>query len=224
MSKEVSDFIFVEDLLEKGVKFAVIDVDKTLTHTHPGHLLAYLRNKRFTNRLFWNAWVVVTLMKLPFYYIIDKFSRDVLSKVFFRKYHPFSVEEMETAAREMFEIIIPFTHELVFHLKRKGIHVTLLSQNIEPVIKQYGEYFGVAHYALPVVAEGTRSRVDLANLAGYKERIINTFNPEETIAIGDSIHDFTTLNHVRFPMIICHKKKRWMSQLRNEPLLYRVKG
>ncbi|MFC4767123.1 haloacid dehalogenase-like hydrolase, partial [Effusibacillus consociatus] len=111
---------------------------------------------------------------------------------------------------------------LIVHLKKKGVKVVLLSHNIEPLIKQYAKYFNVPYVCLSVKPNGNRCEVDLSKLADFKLREIQKYDPSKTIAIGDSKHDFPVLNYVKYPIVVCHKKEKWIDNLQNKPLIIPV--
>jgi hypothetical protein len=95
--------------------------------------------------------------------------------------------------------------------------VTLLStNNFDLIVKQYGKYFDVPYICLPVQKNGTGISIDFSKLDGFKYNEIRKFNPAETLAIGDSKHDFPALDYVDYPFIVAKKKKSWMKKLKKD--------
>lgn len=133
---------------------------------------------------------------------------------------------MESYCKDCFaEIIInlfiPETIELIDYFKKNNVKIVLLSMSIDPLVKQYSEYFNVPYYCLRVNDESGKAVVDLSNQKNFKFNIIQKYDPAKTVVIADSKHDLPILRYCKYPIVISHKKNAWISLLEN-PLVIEV--
>ncbi len=218
---------YIDELIEKDIKDVVIDVDNTITKSNVLDLLFFIKANSLHTILYY-LWVsLFFILKGPLYGILDFVNRDWFQKAFYGNYSNYPLKELEDYSKELFarklqSKFITEIHDLIFYLKRKNMKVHLLSTSIEPVVKQYGDYFGVPFTSLRVIEQGDGSRVDLASIKDFKLNYIKTYNPHTTIAIADSKHDFNMLNYVDHPIVVSSKEKRWMKKLQNKPFLFIV--
>lgn len=215
---------YIDELIEKGITDVVIDVDNTITKSNVLDLLFFIKaNSLHTIRYYlWVAFFFI--FKAPLYGTLDFVNRDWFQKAFYGNYSNYPLKELEHYAKGLFvrklkSKFINEIHDLIFYLKSKNIKVHLLSTSIEPIVKQYGDYFGVPSTSLRVFEQGDSSRVDLASIKDFKLNHIKKYNPHTTIAIADSKHDFSVLNYVDYPIVVSSKEKGWMKKLKNKLFL-----
>lgn len=218
----MTDFSYIDHLIrDKGVRNAVIDVDNTITKSNIVQFYLYIR-KNELGKTKWPFFFSYFVLKVPYFILLDSISRDLFNKIFvLRKFKKFSYSQLEEYSRSYFEErlkeqFISFTHDLIFHLKEKGVQVVLLSTNFDLLVKQYGQYFNVPYVCLDVVAKGDGIDIDFSNLNGFKEKEIGKFSPTETLSIGDSKYDLPALNYVDHPFVVAKKREKWMKVLNKD--------
>jgi hypothetical protein len=123
----INDFNYVDELIEKGLKNAVIDVDNTITKSNIVQFYLFVKKNRIRSRTVWYSLIVHCIAPAPFYMALDLLSRDLFNKIFVRnKFKKYGVSQLEQYAEQFFEEklrnqFIVFTHDLIFHLKAQGI-------------------------------------------------------------------------------------------------------
>lgn len=162
--------------------------------------------------------------KVLIYLILDFINRDWFQKVFYRNYCNYSLLELEFYSKELFNRkltgkFIKEIHDLIFYLKNKNVNVELLSTSIEPIIKQYGQYFGVSSKSIQVYEVNNKIMIDYDSIKDFKINNIKLFNKQNTIAIADSKHDFKILNYVENAVVVCSKEKSWFKKLHKSPFV-----
>jgi phosphoserine phosphatase len=226
--KHIRDFSQFDGILANGVNHAVIDVDNTITKSNIAQFYLFIKRERLKSRLLWWLFLVYCVAAAPFYFAVDRLSRDWFNLVFVqRKFGKYAYEQLENYAEKYFkeklrkQFIVP-VHDLIFYLKEKGVQVTLLSTNFDLIVKHYGAYFQVPYVCLPVVKQDSVIRIDFSQLTGFKRNYIQRLNPATTMAIGDSKYDLPMLEHVHYPIIVANKKKKWMKSIQREAKLIRA--
>lgn len=169
-------------------------------------------------------WLSGFALLAPYYLLLDYFSREAFQRVFYRRYSEFSRSDIERESRQFFQEVlvhrfIPAARDLLVCLKERGVSVMLLSTNIEPVVREVAKCFDVPYVCLKLNESNGRALVDLGNLSRFKQREIERFNPETTIAIADSKHDLPVLMHARHAVVVAKRRKRWMRKLKNSVIL-----
>ena len=86
----------------------------------------------------------------PIFLALDAVSRDSFNKLLCFENSKIFLCSVGILIEVIFEKslkgrFISFTHDLIFHLKEKGVYVELLSTNFDLLVKQYGEYFDVPY-------------------------------------------------------------------------------
>ncbi len=216
-----------DEILKRGVNYAVFDVDNTITKSNIAQFYFFIKRKRLKNTLYWWPFLLYCASAAPFYLILDLISRDWFNHLFVqRKFRKYTYEQLEIYAEMFFheslkqQFISPI-HDLIFYLKSKGVQITLLSTNFDLLVKQYGSYFEVPYVCLSVIKTDNGIRIDFSKLSGFKHNSIQHFDPALTMAVGDSKYDLPMLEHVHYPIIVAKKKKKWMQSLQREALLIR---
>ncbi len=207
----------VDRIAKEGIKYAIVDVDNTITKSNVLDLFLFLQKKRLKS--LYKLWAVFfCLTKVPIYLLLDFFNRELFQKAFYKNYNKYTLNDLNKGGRELFNEIlknrfIQDIHDLIFYLKDKGIEVILLSTSIEPVIKEYGKYFNIKYKCLEVFESGGRAFVDLTHLKNFKENYIKMFNKDEIISIADSKHDKKVLMYSKYAIIVNKRTKKWMDKI-----------
>lgn len=218
----ITDFSYIDELIDnKGVRNAVIDVDNTITKSNIVQFYLFIKKQEIGEKL-WPLYFSSFVLRAPYFLALDAVSRDSFNKLFvLKKFKKYSYAQLEYYSKSFFEKslkgkFISFTHDLIFHLKEKGVYVELLSTNFDLLVKQYGEYFDVPYSCLNVKPEGNGITIDFSNLDGFKGKEIAKFDPAVTLSIGDSKYDLPALNHVDYPFVVAKKDEKWMGQINKE--------
>jgi len=218
LNKCNSELEYINELIEKGVTHALVDVDNTIAKANITELYLFMR-KRKQSKLSWYLWCIYfAFIWAPIYLLIDFIDRDLFQKAFYKRYRNFTVQDIESNSTELFKIkykgnFIERTHDLIFHLKEKNIGVTLLSTNINTIVREYAAYFEVPFICLEVKEKDGLAIIDLTHLNQFKYRAAQLFNQKTTMAIADSKHDLPVLNYVSYSMVVSDKKKSWMKKI-----------
>lgn len=206
----------VDKLTKEGIKYAIVDVDNTITKSNVLDLFLFLQKKRL--KFLYKPWIVFFITKVPIYLLLDLINRELFQKAFYKNYKKYTHNDLNEGGAELFNEIlknrfIQDVHDLIFYLKDCGIEVILLSTSIEPVVKEYGKYFNVKYKCLEVFESGGRAFVDLTNLKNFKENYIKIFNKDEIISIADSKHDKKVLMYSKYAIIVNKRTKKWMDKI-----------
>jgi phosphoserine phosphatase len=225
-SRHISDFSYIDNIIQNGATHALIDVDNTIAKANITELYLWMKRKKCKTTLHWYLWCVYfAICWGPLYMLLDFIDRDLFQRAFYRRYDQFTMQEVEGNAKELFQKkykkkFIAHTHDLIFYLKEKNISITLLSTNMDCVVKEYADYFQVSYICLQVKEmHNGRVQVNLEPLRDFKYRAAASFCAQSTIAVADSKHDLPVLNYVKFPLIVSNKRKSWMSGLKKELIL-----
>lgn len=219
----------IDEAIQKGAKYVVIDVDNTITKSNILELYLFLKSRSFKTNYRYYLWLIFfAVTQVPLYIVLDFLNRDWFQRFFYRSYRKNSLKELERYSEELFEtkLVLKFIeeiHDLIFYLKSKNVKVELLSTSIEPVVKQYGHYFGVPFVGLKVLEDNNRLRVDCSSNKDFKLNHIKKYNQENTIAIADSKHDLKMLNYVDYPIVVCSREKGWFKKLNKKPFIVKPK-
>jgi hypothetical protein len=116
----IEDFSYIDELIEKGLKHAVIDVDNTITKSNIAQFYLFVMRERIQSRGLWGLFLLYCVMAAPFYMLIDFLSRDLFNRAFvLRKFKSYSIDQLEQYAEAFFEKklkhkFIRFTHDLIW--------------------------------------------------------------------------------------------------------------
>lgn len=213
------DFSAVDELIERGVKTAVIDIDNTVTRSHIGMLYLFLQKQRFSSSIGWHSWKIcfVLFIMLPLV-LIDQTNRELAQRLTYRLYRKFDRSTLEQGASALFEQslktrFIGYVHDLIYYLKSCDVEVVLLSTNLQVIAKHYASYFDCGFIALPsdLVYDVKLSATVLGN--DFKGVEIAKFEPQSTLAIADSKHDMPVFKHAAFSAVVGKKRKSWVERL-----------
>ncbi len=216
----------VSEMIKRNhIKDIVVDVDNTLVKANILELYLYIQEKRTAHKFIWYIWFIYFIMVwVPYYLTLDYLSRDRFQRAFYKRYLKIPISEVESSAKELFEQkykrrFIRSTYSIITFLKEHDVKVTLLSTNIDCMVRHIASYLDVPYKCLRTKAKGKFTEVDLSELENFKFNEIKRFTPSTTIAIADSKHDLCVLKYVDFPMIVSNKKKRWMDCINNSYIL-----
>ena len=62
----VEDFAYIDALIKRGVKNAVIDVDNTITKSNIVQFYMFIKKKCIKNKLAWMLFYLIALLPFPF--------------------------------------------------------------------------------------------------------------------------------------------------------------
>lgn len=216
---------YIDELIQKGVKNVVIDVDNTITKSNVLELYLFIKSTSYKNKYRYYLWLIIFVIStVPFYVILDFINRDWFQRVFYRNYCNYSLKELEFYAKELFEKklrgkFIKEIHDFIFYLKNKNVNVELLSTSIEPIVKQYGYYFGVPFESIKIIETNNKLVINYSSIKDFKLNHIKKYDKRDTIAIADSKHDLQILNYADNAVVVCSKAKGWFKKLNKNPLI-----
>jgi phosphoserine phosphatase len=205
--------------IDDGLHTAIFDLDGTIARTNITHLYFFLRRRSFSRELFWNIWRFSQYAVYgPPFLLIDRIDRPTFQRLFFRRYHRFSVGELMAAAHDYFTthshvIILPGTAALLEWLKQEGIYIEIHSTNLVPIVAQFARHFDVPYAAVQVedVPSGCRIRTD--GLRSFKLDALQPFSLSHTAVIADSRSDLPALRAVAYPVLVSDDVPQWSKSL-----------
>lgn len=216
---------------KKGVKHAIIDVDNTISKSNVVEFYLFVRSAMM-HPVLYRVWLCYfMIVHIPRYLLLDFWKRERFQQVFYRNYANIPIGQLERRAYEFFEMkvkssFIQPVHDLIFDLKRAGISVVLLSTSIEPIVKQYADYFQVPYVCLEARSENGATQIDLSSLSDFKLNYIRECgcDPCNTVSIADSKHDFDVLNYPKYAVVVNNRVPKWMKGLQNDAVFLDRKG
>jgi phosphoserine phosphatase len=212
---------YVNELKRNGIEFAIFDVDNTITRSNILELYFYIKKDKFKIKALYFLWFgFFVISHIPIYLTLDFFSREKFQRTFYKNYRNTNLDEINRNAKNLFENVlkkkfIKDVHDLLFCFKNAGIKVVLLSTSIEPLMRQYGEYFDVPYECLRVFEDKNITTVDLSGLNDFKHNFIRKYDPKKTVSIADSKHDLPVLGYTSYSIIIGKSQKKWMKKIDN---------
>ena len=220
------NFSYINEWISRGMTHALIDLDNTLVEANVTELYFYLKRGTIQRDMYWILWCIYfSLVKAPIYLLLDYFNRELFQKSFYRLYCSFSVEVIENAAEHIFRkkcasSRIEYTHHLIKYLKERDVHITLLSTNIEPMVKRFANEYNVSYACLPFHSKGLRCLVQLDSLRDFKLHYISQYPSSSVLAVADSKHDLPVLCYADYSIVIADQPKPWMKNIRGNYLRF----
>jgi len=211
--------------ITSDTKFAIFDIDGTISRTTILTFYIYAKEKKISNKLLYKFWLMYfVITHIPLYFLIDSISREQFQKLFFLKLKEFSYEEITNYAEKCFKekilnLFINETIDLINNFKSKGINVILLTVSIDPLVKHYGNFFNAPYECLRLKNNNGKVQVDFSNHRNLKYNYIKKFNPNEIITIADSKHDLPILEYSKYSIIIARKEKKWYKKIKSKSTL-----
>ena len=195
---------------------AFFDVDGTLVQTTIVHYYMYFRRRRMSP-LIGRLWHKAFLLKCGYYLILDKISRSLLNRVFYRSYAGLPAEEIRSQVENCYrEVIQPrcFAQAApcVREHRQAGRDVVLVTGSIDFIIAPLAVKLGATAVLAPSLLEANgrfTGELDGPPIGdAEKARRIVQFAREQAIdlarshAYGDSIADLPMLEVVGFPHVV----------------------
>ena len=195
---------------------AFFDVDGTLLKSTIVHYYIWMRSAKFWSPLKL-IWIVGYLPKILYYLILDKISRPLFNRVFYRSYRGMNAAEVKGLATEMFEtylrpkIFSEAVSEIQEH-KQQGRSIVLVTGSIDFIVQPIADYFGVDVALTPQLREENgkfTGELTTAPLIGeQKAEAIQAFAEQHNISLkdsyayGDSQSDLPMLECVGNPVVV----------------------
>ncbi|MNI60460.1 hypothetical protein D3C81_1543290 [compost metagenome] len=156
---------------------------------------------------------------------MDYFNRELFQRAFYRLYRSFSVEIIDNASDHLFKkkctsSLVEYTHHLIKYLQERDIQITLLSTNIEPIVKRFARKYNVSYACLPIVPKGAGSLVQLDSLRDFKLGHTNQYPSSSVLAVADSKHDLPILNYADYSIVIADQPKLWMKRIHSNNMRF----
>ncbi len=203
-----------------GVKYAIFDIDGTISRTNIIKTYCFIKRKLAKSRVTFLLWLgLLIVIKVPVYACIDFFSRDLFLKRFYQKFETLKYSELSMLCKEYFckevvNLFIPETIELIAKLKERGLEIVLISMGISPLVDQYAAFFGAAYHCITIRDVNNQPKVVVSEINDFKLNIVNRFRASEVIAIADSKHDLPLLTYCKHAIIVANGKiKPWMKNV-----------
>lgn len=209
----------VRNWVENGLKHALIDVDNTLVKANITELYFALKRNRIQRRWHWFLWCVYFAVAwAPLYIVLDAWNREWFQRAFYKRYHEFSIEQIEAEAERLFQqkcqhSLISHTDQLIQCLLQHQVSITLLSTNIEPMVKRFASRYGIEYACLRVDRHGPCAQVNLENLRDFKYRCAVSYPSSSLLAVADSKHDLPVLQQATFAVVISNRRSPWMRRI-----------
>ncbi len=220
----------IDKNINTNIKYAIFDIDGTISRTTILTLYTYMKQKKVNNKLLYSLWLIYFVTThIPFYLLIDAVSREYFQKIFFLKLRGFSYSEICKESNECFNerivnLFIKETVELINYFKSKGIKIILLTVSIDPLVKHYADYFEAPYHCIKVKNINGKAVLDLSNHKNLKYNYIKSFNPNEIVTIADSKHDLPVLEYSKYSIVIARKEKPWIKKIKNKSTTLIYKG
>jgi len=209
----------VEKWVEEGLKHALIDVDNTLVKANITELYFLLKRNRMQRRWQWYLWCAYFAVAwAPLYMMLDALNREWFQRAFYKRYHEFSIEQIEAGAEQLYRqkcqhsLIVP-TDQLIKCLRQHHISITLLSTNIDPMVRRFASHYGVDYTCLRVDNHGSCTQVNLETLRDFKYRYAASYPSSSLLAVADSKHDLPVLQQAAFAVVISNRRSSWMRRI-----------
>lgn len=94
INKNNEKFDFINELIQKGVTHALVDVVNTIAKANITELYLFMMKKKLS-KLSWYLWCIYfAVIWAPIYLFLDFIDRDLFQKAFYRRYKKFTVQEI----------------------------------------------------------------------------------------------------------------------------------
>lgn len=220
MDKDIHSYTpDLDQWIEDGVQYALIDVDNTLVKANIAELYLRMRRSSFKRRWAWRLWLTgFAAFWAPVYLLLDAMNREWFQRAFYQRFRAFSQEQIDAASEQLVQEkcrtrLISYTHHLIPYLQQRNVNVILLSTNIEPVVKRIAHRYGVDYLCLPIVKNGTAAHVGLDQLSHFKRNHASRYPSEALLAIADSKHDLPVLRHAAYSVVISDRPRSWLKKI-----------
>jgi HAD superfamily hydrolase (TIGR01490 family) len=195
---------------------AFFDVDGTLTHTTTLEPLFWYQRGHLPRWRF-RLWAALLMLQIPFYWALDKWSREAFNIVFYHRYRGLRSDELRRWHRDQFaetlgRTIFPAAQACVRQHQAQGHRLVLITGGLDFVMEPLADYLeaddliamrleqqkGVCSGRLcgPPVAGEQKALL----LRGYAQ--LHGIDLAESFAYGDSISDGPMLACVGNPVAV----------------------
>ena len=195
---------------------AFFDVDGTLVNANVVNHYLYLATKDTVGIYRWMTFMWIAF-QVPFYLLIDRLSRSLFNRVFYRNYRGMSVAKSLELSQQYFERklrdrIFPSARDCLIEHQEQGDLVILVTGSLDFITAPLAEFLGVnTAIATHLKTEKGKYTGEIAGvpLAG-KEKLQEISNFAEDFGIdlsiiyayGDSMADLSMLNAVGYPVVV----------------------
>ena len=195
---------------------AFFDVDGTLTRTNIVQYFVYFAQH---GRSFWSRawWTTGFLFRVPYYVLVDQFSRSRFNEVFYRNYRGWDAAHLiELGALSFSQLtrprLYPKAVETIQRHQEQGHRVVLLTGTLDFIVAPLAEYLGVTDVMaaqLRIEAECATGQLTGPPLGGAeKARRVQQWAAQHDLdlaasfAYGDSSSDAPMLAAVGHPVAV----------------------
>ncbi len=136
-----------------GQTAAFFDVDGTIVEGNVVRYYAYLRTCKMT-QLQKALWITLFLPKVPYYMLLDAFSRRLFSKAFYRNYTNLSPTQLDGLAQDHFKALMEpriypgSLDQLRRHQDRNDL-IVLVTNSLEALVKPLADQIGASAMIAP---------------------------------------------------------------------------
>ena len=89
----------LDEWMKKGLDTALIDLDNTLVQANITELYFMLKRNALARQWKWRIWFSYFVVCLaPIYLLLDTINREWFQRAFYRRYHSFTLEQIDSAA------------------------------------------------------------------------------------------------------------------------------
>lgn len=223
MEKIINSEEFIRHLKEAGIKYAVFDIDGTISKTNTIKLYLFVKKCSINNSLLNAVWNGIFTLTLPYYFILDIINRDLFQKTFMKKFSQFYYDDLSAWCSKYFKEkvknwLIPETVALMNNMKENGFEVSICSLSINLLAQQYFDYFDVKTDAsIKITCDESTSRciVDINNIHNYKLNYVSRFPADKLVVIADSKHDVPIFKYAAKSVIVAKNIKGWATYVKN---------
>ncbi len=199
-----------------SITAAFFDVDGTLVKTNAiEHYLSL--SKPESNKFSYACLMLSIILKIPYYILLDKISRQLFNQVFYRNYCKFSPKELEQRSQIYFQetlksrIFAESIHTIKQH-QNKGDLVILVTGSLDFIIKPLAHFLNIDTTITTTlqVKDGLyNGQIKGVSPVG-KEKANAIYNLSQKLdidlsqsyAYGDSISDLSMLTIVSNPIVV----------------------
>lgn len=195
---------------------AFFDVDGTLLKSNIVLPYIHFRTKRLS---FWIKpfWLALFALRVPLYLVLDKISRSLFNKLFYRSYRGMDIEAVKNWANEDFKDIFLSklfvdAVKIIREYKSRGLKVVLVTGSLDFIVQPLARFLQtdalIAAKLEEKTGKFTGKLVDHPIVDGHKAAAIRDFASRFEIdlsasyAYGDSMSDLEMLKCVGQPIAV----------------------
>lgn len=213
-----------DEWMKNGLHTALIDLDNTLVQANITELYFMLKRNALGRQWKWRIWFAYFVVCLaPIYLLLDTINREWFQRAFYRRYHAYTLEQIDSAAEALFQEkcrtrLICSTHHLIDYLKQHQVRIILLSTNFEPIVRRFAAYYGVEYKCLQVTERDGFARVELGELPHFKKKYALRFTADTLLAAADSKHDLPVLCYAAYSVVVSNRAYSWLKRIKGHTI------